>query len=179
MRKMYRILLLLVLPCVSFAQIPNMGMESWRSDYSGDSMPVQIQIPDSWWGSDSLIIALGQTIGSVALGAHDTDWRRQIFQESASVYVHSGSYSAKIMTVKEDSFSVPGVITNAIPSFTLSYPAPGVTSMQLSGGSPVSVKPTTVSAWVKYFSGRDSGSSIVDSGLLNVQTLSNIGGVDS
>jgi len=178
MRKVYFILCAIILPCVSFAQIPNLDMETWRHPTAGAGTPVSLDVPASWYGSDSLIIGLGQTIGAIALHTHDTDWRRQVFEES--VIVHGGSHSAKIMTVKEDSFLVPGVISNAIPSVTLSFSPPGITGIQLSGGSPVSVKPTSVSAWIKYFAGKDSaGTTGIDSGRLSVQTLAHIGGKDS
>src|ERR1700733_14583118 len=111
MRKVY-FLLIIASPVLSFAQaIPNAGMESWRSTTAGSST---VQSPVSWYGSDSTIIGLGEsTLVAFALGTTDADWNRQIFQEPT--IVHSGTYSAKIMTAYEDSFLVSGVITNAIP----------------------------------------------------------------
>jgi Secretion system C-terminal sorting domain len=179
---MYRylfILFVVVLPGSSFAQLPNLGMELWRTSSSGDSTPVTIQAPVSWYGSDSLIIALGQSpLASLALGSHDTDWHRQIFREST--IRHYGAYSAKIVTVRQDSFLIPGILTNANPGVSLTILPPYVTNVTYVGGTGVTTKPTSVSAWVRYFPGRDSTGHIgADSGRFTVQSLASIGGIDS
>lgn len=180
MRKLILLFCSVVLPCLSFAQVPNQDMEGWRTSMSGSGTPVSLDIPASWYGSDSIIIGLGQTIGNILLGTDDTDWRRQIFKESSATYVHGGAHSAKIMTRQEATFFIPGVISNAIPSVTISISPPGITGIKLNGGSPITAKPVSVSAWVKYFAGKDStGSTGVDSGLLTVQALGHVGGKDS
>lgn len=184
MKKLYFSLLAAILPMIAFAQIPSNDMESWRTTIaigtpSIGHTPVLVESPYQWYGSDSTMIALGQTLGSLA-GADDTDWRRQIFKEST--IVHGGSSSAKIMTRKEWTFTIPGVLANAIPQVGFSaFPTPTVTAVSLKGGSPVSAKPTTVTAWVQFFPGKDAitGMTGIDSGSLAVQVLGQVAGKDS
>lgn len=175
MRKIYFFLLALALPCLSFGQtIVNGDMELWRTSTAGAHGPVSVEAPNNWNTSDTLVIALGQNpLVALALGTSDADWRRQIFKETT--IVHGGAASAKIMTRLEDTFHVPGVLTNAIPSVSISFSPPGITGIGIKGGSPVSVKPTSVSVWVQYY----PGPSGVDSGTMTVQSLGHIAGKDS
>ncbi|MCD6012340.1 MAG: hemolysin-type calcium-binding region [Flavipsychrobacter sp.] len=175
MKKFYLFILSMACSASLFAQIPTHDMESWRTTSSGASTPTSVEAPYKWYCSDSTIISLGQFLGSLA-GADDTDWRRQVFKESATMYVHGGSFSAKIMTRREYTFVVPGVLTNAIPQVGFSaFPTPTVTAVSLKGGSPISAKPTTVTAWVQYYKGIGS----IDSGSIAVQALGQVGGKDS
>ncbi len=180
MKKLFLLLCVATLPCTMFAQfIPNAGMESWRTTSSGAHGPVSVEAPNGWFTSDSIIIALGQNpIIALALGTSDADWRRQIFKEPTTT--HGGSFSAKVMTMLEDTFEVAGIITNATPSVQISFSPPGITGLSLNGGSPISVKPVSVSAWVQYYPGKDgTGMTGIDSGLLTVQALGHVGGKDS
>ncbi len=180
MKKLYSLFLAIALPVIAFAQIPTNDMESWRSNSAGLGAPTTVEAPYKWYGSDSTIISLGQTLGSLA-GADDTDWRRQIFKESATPFVHGGAYSAKVMTRKEWTFNIPGVLTNAVPSVGFSvWPTPTVTAISLKGGTPISAKPTTVTAWVQYYPGKDAmGNPGIDSGSFSVQVLGQVAGKDS
>ncbi len=180
MKKLYSLFLAVALPAIAFAQIPTNDMESWRTTTAvgggiGSHTPVSVEVPYKWYGSDSTIIALGQTLGAIIPGGvDDSEWRRQIFMEPT--IVHGGSFSAKIMTRKEYTFRVPGVLTNAIPTVGISvFPTPTVTAVGLKGGTPISAKPTTVSAWVQYFPGGGG----IDSGSLTIQALGQVGGKDS
>ena len=177
MKKLYSFFLAIALPVIAFAQIPTNDMESWRTTSAGFSTPTTIEAPYKWYGSDSTIISLGQTFGGLpGVGDDDTDWRRQVFMESATPYVHGGTYSANIMTRKEFTFNIPGVLTNAIPTVGISvFPTPTVTAVGLRGGTPISAKPTTVSAWVQYYPGIGG----IDSGSLTIQALGQVAGKDS
>lgn len=181
MRKIWFLLLALILPRIASAQgIGNVDMEYWRQSASGDSSPVYLDVPMSWYGSDSVVIALGQDFGYLALGASVSDWHRQIFKESTPTFVHSGMYAAKIVSVYQDTFLTPGIISNAVPGVSIIYTPPGISSFQYQGGSPVSVKPVSISAWVKYFPGKDiSGFPGIDSGLIFIQARSYFAGKDS
>jgi len=180
MKKIYSLLFALVCSYSLFAQVPTGDMETWRSRTAGHG--VAVEAPFQWYSSDSIIIGMGESlIISIALHTGDTDWHRQIFEESTPTYVHGGSHSAKIMTAYEDSFLVAGVLTNAIPSVGITLvPTPSITSINLNGGSPISAKPTSVSAWVQYYAGQDtSGATGIDSGMITVQALGHLGGKDS
>jgi hypothetical protein len=178
MKKIYSFILLMACSGSLYAQIPTDDMESWRTTNAVGSpsighTPVPVEAAYKWYGSDSTIIALGQSLNLV-LGSTDADWRKQIFKEST--IVHGGSFSAKIMTREEFSYTIPGVLANAIPSIGISIvPTPTVTAVSLKGGSPISAKPTSVSAWVQYFPGPGG----IDSGSLSVQVLGQVGGKDS
>lgn len=184
MKKIYLLFLMMTCANALFAQIPSNDMESWRTTTAVGSpsfghTAVSVEAPYKWYGSDSTIIALGQTLGGLA-GADDTDWRKQIFKEST--IIHGGAFSAKIITRKEWTFIIPGVLSNALPQVGFSaFPTPTVTAVSLKGGSPVSAKPTTVTAWVQYYPGKDaiSGMTGIDSGSLAVQVLGQVGGKDS
>ena len=155
--------------------IPGGDMETWRTGSAGT---ITVAAPANWYGDDSIIIGLGQTYGTL-LGASPSSWERNLFQEN--VIVHSGSHAAKIMTMLEDTLLIPGVLTTAQTHIGITFaPTPGITGVSFSGGDPLTVKPTTVSAWVQYFPGKDSTGAIgIDSGVMNVQALSLIGGKDS
>jgi hypothetical protein len=180
MRRIFFLLMMVVLPGILSAQIVNGGMESWRQSSAGDSMPVIVDVPEAWFGSDSVVIALGQSFGYIALGTTVEDWHRQIFKENKPAFVHSGSYSAKIISLYQDTFMTPGIISNAVPGVSIIYTPPGISSFQFSGGTPVTVKPTSVSAWVKYFPGKTTtGVPGIDSGLVFIQARSFFNGIDS
>jgi hypothetical protein len=153
-------------------------MESWRSTTSGVTTPTTVQAPNGWYGVDSIIIGLGQSFNTL-LGTTDADWRTNLFREDANV--HGGTHSAKIMTRIEDTLVLPGIMSTAQTHVGIViFPTPSITGITFSGGNPVTVKPTSVSAWVQYFPGRDTSGAIgVDSATFNVQALSHIGGKDS
>ena len=176
MNKIFLFISAIAITFTSTAQtIPGGDMETWRTGSAGT---ITVTAPSNWYGDDSIIIGLGQTYGSL-LGAMPSSWERNLFRED--VNVHSGSHAAKIMTMVEDTLLIPGVLTTAQTHIGITFiPTPGITGVSFSGGDPLTVKPTTVSAWVQYFPGKDStGATGIDSGVMNVQALSLIGGKDS
>ncbi len=179
MNKIFLLFCALAASFLSSAQtIPGGDMETWRSNSSGPDSPVTVQAPAGWYGDDSIIISLGQSFGHTFLGTTDQDWRRNLYREDS--IVHSGSHSAKIMTMLQDTLLIPGVLTTGQTHIGISFIPPSISGVSFSGGTAVNVKPKTVSAWVLYFPGKDStGATGIDSGTLNVQALSLIGGKDS
>src|ERR1700733_553129 len=98
MKKIYLIVCLLIACNGAFAQtFANAGMETWRNSTSGTSPSFAVHAPTQWYGFDSLIIADGESFGSF-IGA-GSNWHAQLFQEAT--IVHSGSNSAKLMTLKQ------------------------------------------------------------------------------
>jgi len=184
MKKIYVLLFTVVMCSNAFAQtIANAGMESWRTNTSGgiSGGPLDtIHAPISWYGLDSLIIADGETYGHLA-GAGN-DWNPQIFPDS--IVKHSGTYSAKIMTVTQDILcNIAGVLSNSAIAVDVAELISGgsVTSAtSYSGGTPISHRIASVSAWVQYKAGVDtSGTTGPDTASLTVLVYSTIAGVDS
>jgi len=106
----------------------------------------------------------------------------QLFQEGT--ITHSGSYSAKMITLKQDTIGIfPGILSNALPHINASVIVSGgspASAISYTGGTAVTELVTTVSAWVQYKPGVDSmGMPAQDTGIMIVQALANIGGVDS
>ena len=158
--------------------IPGADMENWRSSTTGIGAPLTVQAPVSWYGADSLIIGLGQMYSGLLM-LPDSVFRRNLFRED--VIVHSGSHSAKVMTVLQDTLLIPGVLSTGHSNVQITFiPKPGISGVTLTGGDAVTVKPKTVSAWVQYYPGNDgSGTPGIDSAIMTVQALSRIGGKDS
>lgn len=161
---------------------PNAGMETWRTRTSGTSPSITVKAPNSWYGFDSLIIALGQSFGSL-IGA-GSDWNAQVSQEST--FIHGGSSAAKLMTRKQDTLGFfPGLLSDASVSvnvFAIIGGADPMSAISFNGGTPVTYKVTSVSAWVAYSPGIDTATGMMggdDSGAVTVQAIADIGGVDS
>lgn len=156
--------------------LPNGNMESWRTSTAGSVSPVSIQAPVYWYGADSLIISDGQLFGTF-LGIPASSWKRQIFREA--VVIHSGLYSAKIMTRNQDTLGIfPGILSNSKANVPVSLT--GVGTVTFSGGTAVTLRIDTVSAWVEYFPGKDSlGHTGSDTGIITAQAYAHIGSVDS
>jgi hypothetical protein len=175
------LLLLVAAACAysSFAQtISGADMETWRTSSSGAGHPRSVTAPKGWYGDDSVIIGLGQTFGNLILMTNDSAWQRNLFREDT--IVHSGNHSAKVMTMAQDTILIPGILTTAQTHVGITFTPPYITGITLSGGNPVSARPTSVSAWVQYYAGKDStGATGIDSGTLNVQALAHIGSRDS
>ncbi len=179
MKRIFILFLSLTAYATSFGQTITGGdMEAWRYTSAGTTAPVSVEAPTGWYGVDSIIIGLGQSFGAL-LGTSPSDWRRNLFKEFT--ITHGGFFSAKVMTVIQDTLILPGVLTTAQTHIGITFlPTPGITGISFTGGNAVNVKPTTVSAWVQYFPGKDStGATGIDSGMLNVQALAMIGGKDS
>jgi hypothetical protein len=170
---------LFLLPTISFAQtLPNAGFETWRSNTAGSSPSVSVQAPTLWYGFDSLIIADEEVFIPILVypGYHPTNLHGQIYQENT--IKNSGSSSAKIMTVKQDTIGrIPGLMANAKVGINVAAIVSGAgigSAVTFSGGTGVSSRITSVSAYVEYFPGKDTISGAfggIDTGLLNVQAL--------
>ena len=181
MKKIYFLLFCLVGGSSAFAQaFTNAGMETWRSSTSGTSPTINVHSPTQWYGFDSLIIADGETFGSF-IGA-GSNWHAQLFQEST--IVHGGSSSAKMMTLKQDTLGYfAGILSNSQVAVNVTTLLGGGTIAQattFSGGTPVTGRIASVSAWVQYKAGKDStGATGADSGQLVVTVYSQVHGIDS
>jgi hypothetical protein len=170
MKKLLLSTLLLFAICSSQAQtLLNAGFEDWRASAAGTTRPLPVQAPLHWFGGDSLIIGIGQAFGSL-LRIPDTVWKTQLYPDSAH---HAGYLSAKLVTEDQDTLGIfPGLLTNAKANVEISFT--GASNIYYTGGTKVTAKPTTVSAWVKYAPARST-----DSGFLTVQCLARLDGVDS
>jgi len=135
----------------SFAQtIPNGNMESWRGFTTGTIAPRFLLAPSSWFGLDSTLIFAAETyIG-------DTNMTEQLFKENT--HIHSGGLSSKLMTKHQDTLgNFPGYLTNANPTVNASlFSGGGPGAVTFTGGTPVTMKITSVSAYVEYFPGIDT-----------------------
>jgi type IX secretion system substrate protein len=179
MKKIYFLLFALISCMASFAQtVTNAGMESWRTNTSGSAPTETIQAPTGWFGADSLIIALGQSFLMDSM-------HPQLFREDA--IVNGGSHSAKILTVYQDSTLgiFPGLLTNATESVNIFAILGGgslSSAVSFSGGEPVTLKITTVSAYVEYLPGIDTTTHVMggaDTGSLTVEAHGIVHGSDS
>jgi len=176
MKKLYFLFIALIAGTSAIAQTVTTGdMESWRNGTAG--LPViQIHAPSQWFGVDSLIIAAEEAYLPILFGGYmPTDLHTQIWQEST--IKHGGSYSAKMMTQKQDTFGrIAGVLSNARVILDIANQ-----TYALSGGQPITNIVESVSAWVQYTAGLDSITHLpgIDSGLLTVSVYGNVLGVDS
>jgi len=184
MKKIYFLLFCLVAGSSAFAQtFPNAGMETWRNGTSGTAPTINVHSPTQWYGFDSLVIAEEEGLLPLFFGGYmPTNLHAQLFQEST--IVHSGSSSAKIMTLKQDTIGLfAGVLSNAqanLNTTTLIATMNLAQSLSFSGGTPVTGRIASVSAWVQYKAGKDStGATGVDSGQLVVTVYSQVHGIDS
>ncbi len=168
MKKIYLLLSAVMLGASVNAQVlPNAGFEAWRVGSAGNGINnLPVYAPVSWFGTDSLIIGAGQTLGFAVYGINPTVWQQQMFKDSG-VNAHGGSYSARLVTKDQDTLGVvPGVLTNAEPSLNLA-----TFSISFSGGQSTTLRTNSVSAWVKY-----TPTATTDSGSLLVQAYGDIGG---
>jgi Secretion system C-terminal sorting domain len=181
MKKLYLFFALLIAHCNAFAQtIPGGDMETWRTSLAGAASPVSIQAPFAWNGADSLIIAYGQTFGPFIGRPDPTIWKRQLYMENA--FVHGGSHAARVTTRNQDTLGIfPGILSNAKANVPISLTG-GVGTITYSGGTAVSQRITSVSAWVAYFPGLDTATHTLgghDTATLSVQALGTLHGVDT
>jgi hypothetical protein len=180
MKKLYFVFCLLIMQYLAAGQtVPGGDMETWRSSFSGGTLPVTVQAPYAWYGADSLVIADGQFFGLI-LGISPTVWKRQLFMENT--IIHGGAHAAKVMTRDQDTLGIfPGILSNAKANVPISPSGPGTPTY--SGGSPTSsLKITSVSAWVAYFPGRDTTTHALggpDTASMTVQVLGTLRGKDT
>ena len=169
-----------VIAFTSTAQtVPDAGMENWRSNSTGTTHAFTIYAPYSWYGFDSLLIADAELFSFVLHSG--TKFHPQLFQEST--IIHSGSSSAKVMTMRQDTLGlIPGSLSNASVTVNPAALLGGgslASATKFNGGSPVNQRITTVSAWVQYLPGIDSVTGLwggKDTARLTVQALGHIHG---
>jgi len=155
MKKLYLLGCTLIAAIVSSAQtIPNGGMETWRSGTAGyPTFTLAVQAPVDWYGSDSLFIGIGGLYGGLLM-IPDSLWNVQLFREDS--IVHSGDHSAKLLTTYQDTILVAGSLSNGQANVGISLSPPGITGITFFGGLPVTVRPLTLSAWTRYYPGKDT-----------------------
>ncbi len=183
MRKLYFVFAAVLFAGQSYGQaIANAGMEAWRTNASGTAPVVTIQAPEQWFGFDSIVVAYGQLFGSI-IGA-GTDWHQQIFEEAT--FKNSGSFSAKVMTRKQDILGpIAGTLSNALIDVDLGILSGGgdpMSAILYSGGTAVTDRPISVSAYVAYFGGIDTTTHMMgglDAGVITAQAIATVDGNDS
>ena len=164
----------------------NAGMETWRSGSAGGGLgggpTFTIQAPTSWYGFDSTIIEDGELFGTF-VGA-GSDWHAQLFEENT--IVHGGLASAKLMTLRQDTFGYAGgIMSNAqlgLDIGALTGSGDPLTALTFTGGTPTTLRIMTVSAYVWFKGGIDTSTHMmggVDSGMLAVQAVCTAYGADS
>ncbi len=168
--------------CANAQFVVDPGMETWRTNTSGSTAIKTIHAPFGWYSFDSLAIADGESLATL-IGA-GSNWHAQLFPDTT--IVHSGTYSAKMITLKQDTLGYfAGSMSNTKAAVNLSVLLSGgslASATSFSGGTPVAGKIVSVSAWVKYMPGIDSlGNPGADTGILTVQAINgaNFGGYDS
>ena len=179
MKRIYLLFCALTATLASFAQtVPGGDMETWRNNIvTNGTTSVPVAAPVDWYGSDSLFLGLGLTLGGTLLMTPDSVWHAQLFEENDTV--HSGSHSAKLITTYQDTVLFAGTLSNAQAVVHISFSPPGISGITFFGGTPVTDRPTTVSAWIKYYPGKDSATHLfggVDTAVLSVVAISRVGG---
>ena len=182
MKKIYTFLLAMTAGLAANAQIANGGMETWRNSTVGTSPVVSIHAPTSWYGFDSIIIADAEAFR--AFVGTGNNLHGQIYQESTRV--NSGSYSAKVMSIKQDTLGViPGFLSNAkisIDVFSIIGGGSFADAITYFGGTKVTGRVDTVTAWVEFLPGIDSITHTMggaDTGILTVTARGKAHGVDT
>lgn len=114
------------------AQLVNGNMENWH-DYTVSG--IALQAPQGWRGLDSNIAAIGPFVSP----------QQQNFKSTS---VHGGSFAARLVSKTNNfaGFVVPGVLANGDITLIIT---PDV-DYYISGGTPVTDRSASVSAWVKY-----------------------------
>lgn len=159
--------LLAALCCFGPAKAQNFygDFENWRTISSG-LPPTSIEIPQKWFGADSLIFYYQPLLPGVTPAvcmSKDGD-------------AHSGSYAVKLVS-KDMGAAVgvlPGLLSNAKPDVDINNFDINdiVGSLKLVGGTAVSERLDKVRAWIKHL---PQGN---DNGLVIVNAISTQGGQD-
>jgi hypothetical protein len=189
MKKVYLLLVAIAAAFGTQAQtFSNAGMESWRTNTAGGSAGAPsftIHAPISWYGFDSTIIEDGELFGGV-IGA-GTDWHAQLFEENT--IIHGGTASAKLMTLKQDTFGYVGsIMSNAQLGLDIAALGGGtggidpLSALTFTGGTATTLRIMTVSAWTQLTGGIDTMTHMMggaDTGMMAVQAVCTAYGADS
>ena len=141
------------------AQLPNAGFETWQN-YNVSS--VAMEGPTGWSASDSVVGAYGAVVGGA---------KKQVFKSGD---MHGGSFAAALISKPYGGLLnrvAPAALTNtgiAVDIATQTY--------QLSGGTPISQRVTSATAWLKYVpKGSDTATFLVNATIAGAGA----GGADS
>ncbi len=118
------------------AQLVNGNMDSWRTYTSGFLPPVMLEVPNSWYSLDSSIAALAPLAGATPA--------KQLFK---STVVHGGTFAARL--VSHDYGSGFGVLPSVLSNAKINV-NPATVSYTTSGGTAITQRVTSVTAWIKY-----------------------------
>ncbi len=179
MKKIYSIVALMALAFVTRAQvIPGGDMETWRTgtSHSGTYPTRTVHAPYAWFGFDSTIIYLGENIATSTFGlyANGDNFFPQVFQDNT--VFHGGASSAKLITIKQDTLGVTG---GAIANYNTNVQVnlgTGSFTYFIYGGTPVTGRIHSVSAWVQY---HYRPGTIADTATMSVDLQKHFGTVDS
>jgi hypothetical protein len=143
------------------AQVANAGLEQWHSYTSGSG---NLEAPNGWYGSDSLVYVFG-----ILLGASP---QQQLFKSTDH---NSGSFAARLVTknIGGQAGVVPGLLTNANINFDLNSLDPNdpLSALSLTGGTAVNQRMGGVKAAVKYVpNGNDTALMFVQAIMNNAST---------
>jgi hypothetical protein len=150
--------------------IANAGFETWQ----GPSGLLQLENPNSWYGSDKTLSDLGLLLAAVGVTPE-----KQIFKTEDA---HSGSYAAELKTafLGDTVGNVPALLINAKINFDLMaiLANPDFSNfldhVTYTGGTPVlGKKVDTVKAWVKLTGDQQDQSSIIINAMKKGKTASN------
>lgn len=173
MKPIYFALPFLLLAGSARAQVVNGGLESWNSFSVGFPIPtISLEEPIGWDGTDSLVYTYGP------IASPGGSFNRQLFKTTTEQ--HAGTAAAKVMSRVQDVYGVaPGLLTNAevdidFDNFDPDDPFAAVT---FSGGTLVSQKVTSLSAWIKYLPKTAGG--LQDKGQITVQAVATVNGNDT
>jgi len=118
-------------------------MESWRDVHVQYAPLAAVTSPQGWYSTDSLIFMANYFFPTA-------NFKRQVFKTTDA---HSGLYAAKLVTMYEDTFGMePALLTNGMPvaDSLAADPATLVGGTHFYGGTAVSQRLDSISAWIKY-----------------------------
>lgn len=170
MKRIY--LLLSFLLTAGWCQAQNVygTLDTWHN-YSVGFPPQTLEAPTGWKGADSLVCTYGPFADPTG------NYKKQLFKTTD---VHGGAAAARLMTRDQDTLGIiPGLMTNADMDIDLGAfdPNDPLAALELSGGTPVTQRISTLSAWIKY-EPRTSGG-MQDRGQIGIQAIASVAGNDS
>lgn len=163
--------------CISAgAQVfTNAGMETWHN-YTATGSSLQLEAPDTWSGTDSLIAAMAPLAG--ILGIQITPVKH--LYKSTGIK-HSGETAAEVRSgfIGAAGGNMPGVLVNAqlsvdlvglIASGSLEDPSAVLNYLSYSNATPITGQVEKVNAWVRM------GDASLDDGTVSVFAVKTVAG---
>jgi|GEM_PF-760842 len=122
------------------AQFSNAGLETWQN-YNAGFPSATLERPADWYGIDSIIYTYAVLLGSTP--------QQTLYKDNSA---HTGSFAVKLVSKDLGGFVAPGILANANPQFdfTTFDPNDPTASLAYTGGTSVSQRYYTLSAWIKY-----------------------------